>query len=704
MGRNETIEYALPQVKKPAVDEHIEYEDTVTVMDSDWVMNAFMVPLADVYREDTRYRYRTPANVEVMDSSLGGHIAINMPYSYTRYADVPYKGRIATRERSSVYNSSWKLGAGRYWCEAHNETARNRVAYMQFGVPKFTSAFSFYTNAANFAETIVAREGRTPAFYDVGKTLGEAAVLIYFPAFFLVAKLASLASDLILGTSIPKYYTMKPTMHTYWRTANTILTSLMVERGIYTPILDIDKRKSYLDKEGSRFKIDKKSLDDFHALAPEIMGRSGVIDIMGIAGRYQILINEQIERESKLLSKLSLMDSYASLDKDIENWLLRDEEETRSGAKTKGYKEYLESVERLQIYKEKQVQQQAVATADSSVDPDTLGKPDDLGFIEGVKTFIADYLEDMKKYFKADIFDGASNAVFYVDYVGSSSDTFSNSIKDIPAKSAINSVGGAIRDIRFTMSDGNLVGDAVDEVIKAGRDFAMGQIEGFSMGLSNIISGLMGGVSVEFLKMWEDSSAQVATHTFKMDLGGPYGDSLSQVFDIDIPLAMILAGCLPLKTGKASYTSPFLCSLYVRGIANISEGLIRSVTVTTGEGQLGHTDLGSSKRAVITFEVVDLSEVMPAPVTPGYTSSFEFHMDDESMLGRYLAKIGGRSYHTNKYLSRRILSRVSKYFMSRDTFYSPENMAMALSNTAVGAMLNAVAPDRSGISLFDPIQ
>lgn len=694
------IKYTLPQIEFDPATQEMEYNKEIKLVDSQWVRNAFMVSIEEVFSNDTRYRYRTPASVSVFDSSVGGHIAVGMPYAFTRYADIPNKGRIADRADVSTANAEWNLGPGRYWNEAYDENSRSRIAYMTFGVEHFTSAFSFYTNAVSYAESVIAREGRTPAFFNIGEVVGEVGLIYAFPGFYLIAKIASYGLKALMGTSLSKYYTMKPAMHDYWRTVNSMVVNAMVERGILTPVLDIDKKTSYIDATGTRMRISEEDLSDLRELAPHIFTKTGAVNVSGIVGRFQTLIDKEIALESKMIEELSLTDSVRSLEKDIEDLANRP-----LSAKTSDYAEYLKKVRRISIYKEKQVQNQKQPAPEStSYDPEQAKKIDkETGLPQYIANLSKEFMNDMKEYFTASIHDGMSTAAFYVDYVGSSTMTVSNSTKDIPAKSAVNAIGGSVRDIRFSFSGGNLAGDTVKEVTDAVTDFTMGTISGFSLGLSNVIAALTGGGQIEFPKMWDDSSFTLPTHTFKIRLGGPYGDPISQVFDIDIPLMMLLAAALPRRIGKASYTSPFLASLFVRGVTNIEFGMITSLSVTHGVSDMGHTDNGAPLDCEVTFTVTDFTDVMSASVIRGDQSPFEVSIEDDTLLSKYISSISGRGYHTNKYLSRKALLRASKFFMQLDTKFSPEAMASLAGDTAIGGMLNAISPDRSGISMFDPL-
>ncbi|MCM2248804.1 hypothetical protein, partial [Klebsiella pneumoniae] len=76
----------------------------------------------------------------------------------------------------------------------------------------------------------------------------------------------------------------------------------------------------------------------------------------------------------------------------------------------------------------------------------------------------------------------------------------------------------------------------------------------------------------------------------------------------------ILAGALPLSNGKQTYGQPFLCEMYSRGRQNIRLGMIESVQISRGVGNMGWRPDGKMLACDVTITVKDLSKVMHMPV------------------------------------------------------------------------------------------
>ena len=126
------------------------------------------------------------------------------------------------------------------------------------------------------------------------------------------------------------------------------------------------------------------------------------------------------------------------------------------------------------------------------------------------------------------------------------------------------------------MLGGGNIAAGVDNVIGAAKDFVSGALNGMSFGLSNILQSIFGGAYIDMPNKWEDSESNLANVSYSMTLISPYNNPISQLQNIYIPLAMLMAGALPLGTGRSSYTSPFICSCFDRGVQHIRLCIITS--------------------------------------------------------------------------------------------------------------------------------
>jgi len=289
---------------------------------------------------------------------------------------------------------------------------------------------------------------------------------------------------------------------------------------------------------------------------------------------------------------------------------------------------------------------------------------------ETEKTRHKSWSEEYAQYFDAVARGGGSHVVFQVEYVGSVTETFTNTIKEMPAASMVKSVSNKGRDIRFSLGGGNIV-DGMGKALGYAKDVVAGTLDSFTFGLSNVLSTIFGSAYVDLPKMYDDSTVELPVLEFKTRLVSPFNNPFSQLQNIYIPLAMLLAGSLPLSTGKSSYTSPFLCNLFMKGIQQVQLGMITSLVVTRGVSNLGYSKNSRALAIDVTFHVTDFSSIMTAPINSGVFGAFKMSLDDDNLLNRYLATLGSRDLHTILYNTPKFKMRLSKLKMGIDEILSP---------------------------------
>jgi hypothetical protein len=150
------------------------------------------------------------------------------------------------------------------------------------------------------------------------------------------------------------------------------------------------------------------------------------------------------------------------------------------------------------------------------------------------------------------------------------------------------------------------------------KDVVAGVADGFHM---SGLAALGGSALVDIPKHWQSASANLSRSTYTMNLVSPYGNPISQLINLYIPVAMLIAGALPLATGQQSYTSPFICELYDRGRCQIRLGMIDSLQITRGTSNLPFDEIGNAMAIDVSFTVLDLSNLVYLPISQGMTSA-----------------------------------------------------------------------------------
>jgi hypothetical protein len=183
------------------------------------------------------------------------------------------------------------------------------------------------------------------------------------------------------------------------------------------------------------------------------------------------------------------------------------------------------------------------------------------------------------------------------------------------------------------------------------------------------------------MEFYLDSSISLPTHTFKMKLVSPYGNPVSQLINIYIPLASIMAGSLPLATGMSSYTSPFLCRMFVRGYQHINMGMITSLDIAKGTTNLPYNRSWKPLGVEVSFTVTDFSKIFALPVGHDLTSMSNIIYDDNAPLNRYIQALCGRDFHTTTYMVPKLKLRLSRAVSNVTQFLKPDYLGMQVGDT-----------------------
>lgn len=312
----------------------------------------------------------------------------------------------------------------------------------------------------------------------------------------------------------------------------------------------------------------------------------------------------------------------------------------------------------------KVVDDTTAAVANGSLNPYGLNQKDeDTHAVQTTDTLMGKMLNKVSE--AAGAFDsslrmGGAFAVLAVDYSGPSSESFSNQTSDIQTAGLLKQVGGTARNLKFDLAGGEFLGDTIGKVVGYAKDIGFGILDSISFGLSNVLQTLLGGGYIDLPKKWDDSDMQINSTSYTMTLISPYNNPISQLQFIYIPLAMLLAGTLPLATGKASYTSPYLCSVFNRGKQKINMGMITSLSITRGVSNTGFSDNKQALAIDVSFTITDFSSMMAAPINTSIFGAFNVSLDDDNPFGNYMQVLGSRDILSSKFLLRKLSIAVSR--------------------------------------------
>jgi len=650
------------------------------ILDNDWLKNAFLIGdtgYTNTWDQDNQYY--SSAYTKFTDTRLGCNIGINPKPSFTMYADVPVKGRLANRSDVSPGDSTGNYGMGRQYSEMIDDHAQR--IYMSFGVPQFNSLLGFLQNAYDADQMTLARTGRANGvFYSLGKVVGAGALLVTFPQ-VAVLVLAGKALKALFGRSSGKFYTLKPTMHLYWSTVNTLVNTMAINRGIFPKILNTDSGQA----EGRPWKLDPDYLSGLSSLMPDIFNGSFYFDMYKMANRAQRLANALFKEENESLDQGTATDYYGWVQKTMTN---TGGHPTEVGGVTVSNADGEQTLAAFL----NEISSFSFWLMDNDSDEGTMEKdPRAPATGSDASTSTTTTTDNFIDYLDAQFRDGSLFATFIVDHTGPVQESFSNSAVESELQNKLNSTVSDFQTARFSIADGKilsgLAGDVFGAIAGAATDLGKGLADGFTGNLTAALRGLAGSGYIDIPKHWQSSAVSLPRTTYTMTLISPYGNPMSQIMNIDIPMAMLMAGALPRSTGKASYTSPFLCQIYDRGRCQSRLAMIESLSFTRGTAHRSFNLYGNAMAVDVSFNVVDLSTIMHMPVSTGSIFSVDMTLDEDNILADYLAVLGGQSLYTQIYALPQAKLKLAKTMMGLGKFHSSAYWASVFHQSTTTGML-----------------
>lgn len=664
------------------LDDTTGFDQHSTLIDRNWAKQAFLISDSSLdSTRDIENRYWSSASAKFTDSRIGGNIGINARPQFTRYADIRVKGRFQDRQDASIGNTTGNLGLGRYYSEAIDDPSQ--TIYLRFGVPQFNGIFNFLSTAFDPSMTSLAKTGRDTGFLRaVGVAAGTISAFVAFPAIAVTILAGRVLSSFFTRPS-SKYYTLKPTMHLYWSTVEMLVNTLAINRGILPKVMADEEQQ----KIGNPFKIDQTRLTEMNALFPDYISTQNHFNVYGIANRAQRLANKLFVEDFEKLNKGTASDYTGFV-------------ETNNAGSHPTPVSDVEGKPTLSAMLNKLLMFGYYTTASEKIEQERLETDPRLSQKDNTSwwsDFVANY--------DAEIRDGSQYAIFKVDHTGSIGESFGNSVAESDLSSKLNGVSSTARQAKFTFSNGNIFGETgmlsgITDIVGGIADVATGVMSGLTMGVSDSVLGVLGSGYIDIPKYWQSSSATLPRSNYTMTLISPYGNVISQIQNIYLPLCMLLAGSLPLSTGKQSYTSPFLCQIFDRGRSQIRLGMIESLSITRGTSNLAYDLKGNALAIDVSFSVVDLSTIMHMPVSSGSTNPIgvvtdatgltgsNMTLDEDNILMDYLAVLAGMDMYTQVYPFSKAKLNLSKRIASVQKLTSPAYWSSMIHESATSGMLS----------------
>ena len=733
---------------------HISTGEAPMLRDKDWIRNSFLLPhvpnepsKGTLSEDDKKWLYYTSAAFKFTNTGLGTSFILNPPPKYTRFADIPIGTQVAGPGRLAAGSKDipgrdrmMSNGLGRYYSETIDDNSYN--IHMRFGQPQYKGLVTFFTGFYDSDASRLAREGRfaNGIFFRLGQVIGTTVILPMIPIIFAY-KLAKY----ILSTPSTSYYSSKPAMPLYWARVNMIALDIAMNKGL------IPRGKSGVnDKETDMYAaagmqpdvgFSKKDYDNQYSILKKLAPnwfRGGLLDVQALIGNAQHMQNEANEQlENIAISANSPEDLRKKMEAHIVSYghnnnlrgmalndYLKGYHESRLGdmehAAADPWKDMADasiaagptaapaageegnegglagggggfsgeiSQEAIDDAGEKA---RAYASHDGQIQPVLVEETMPDGSVMLVSSGSNAKEASIRKHIEDDFHSANEWLHLKVDAIESVSESFSNQTSPSEIQSKLNGFASTNQAARFSMSDFNTGFGAIDGVVKAVRDTISGIASG--MQLDGLIA-MTGSAYVDIPERWDNSSASMPSSSYTLELRAPYGNPLSEFINIDVPLACLLAAALPMSHGNQSYGAPFLCELYVKGRNAIRLGMINSLSITRGTGNLGWSTNGHAIGVDISFEVKDLSTVMHAPIGTHVNSINPLAgiFARDTPWNDYMAVLGNMSIEDMTSKSHRMALNWAKKEAYYRNLVSPSNIAsMVVSGNPVGRAVQSI--------------
>lgn len=643
-------------------------EPVDSIRDEQWIKDT--VGKNDLQFEQTVEYARTfsTAKIKFNDTTLGGNFVINPRPQFTRYADTRSKGVLKGRRDVSILDAQGNYGMGLYYSEAIDDT--HQTIHLRFGVAEFNSLFGFFRSFYDNDTARYARSGRItePLFTFIGKAAAFVIKLAFWPLFSVLylADAASTIFRFLTNKPASKFYYLKPTMTNYWNAVTNIVNQILIYRGL-TPVDYLSQNNNPFPKEGGG-QADDAIMKATSNMFPDLFSKSAYVDIYSIANRAQRIKNAFDEELRRKQSQALTSDdgNFGSMVRGQEG-LIEEPKDARS--LKQALEDWFNTAVGRSNSADKDVTEQHIRTKKT---PDTKLNEEPKG---------------LWKHIMAEFNDGSQFATFRVDATGPTNESFNSSTRESDLGNKMNSISAQNRALSYSFAGGNIDGGILNAITSAAGALVGAAIDSLNVGG---FLQLAGAAFVDIPQSWDNSSVNLPSMSYTMQLVSPYGNTISQMQNILIPMAMILAGSLPISTGKQSYTSPFLCEVYDQGKAQTRLGIIDSVTFSRGTSNLGFNKRKQFLAMDVTFNIKDLSSIMHMPLNTGFSlNPMKGMFDEDTIYTDYLHVLSAATLGQNLYRWPKLAERARVKLMTVKRITSPAWWSMILHESPVG-ILDAV--------------
>jgi len=668
-----------------------------TIKDATWMRQSFMLPIRAINEEDASRRTYSTAKWKYNDTTLGGDVVLNPLPQFTRYADRPTQNYFGVG-----------YGMGRLYSEVFHDN-QQRV-HLRFGVPEYNSLTGFFTTFYDPSLSALTRKGRGKGlFYKAGYLIGSVLALP-----LTVYNSVSGIMRFWMGQPAYKFAYLKPTMPLYWNALQNMLDTVASNMGLGLAA-PMDRYANW--GNAGNTVMDVKSVPDVQAeivrkMMPANWGSQGGINIYAVSRRAQMYADAYYRKMQEVLNQARSVEEAGKLLRAVETGELRwDLTDYKKSARTlqQYITDYLGTQMGMEGAEASNTQNmgadgtvanaaaQSAKTGEATPLPEAAEQAGSWRQANSSTDPTASTLTTkVWDHLVAEAREGSAWVSLRVDHVGSVSESVSTSMQDSGLASTINSMSASKRSMQFNLAGGN-VGDGViastiEGIMSAATDLVSGAANAAGLGGIGI---LLGAGLVDLPQDWSNTSVSLPRMSFTIQLRTPYGNKISRFQNLMVPLCALLTGALPRSTGASSYERPFMCEMFMQGRHQIRYGIIDSISIERGVGNVGWTQDGAPLGIDVTFSVVDAYQVMHMPIAKGIMDSSQsvlrYMFGDDTLYSDYLTTLGAVSLADRTYGFEVLKRRWKNAKMDFDSYFSVAHFASAAFNNLPGRLIQAIA-------------
>jgi len=572
------------------------------------------------------------------DTSLGGNVAINCYWSFTRDDDIVPPMFAAGDGSATVLSDDPVRGMGRVYHEMYHNTGQ--LLHLIMGSPNYSSIGGYLRNTGSRsvgdilfgsdAEGIIKKMGRYLA------NTGEFLIKLPFIPFQGISAVLTAARDF---AGISKFVSFTPNMAVYYRMVNTILHELAAGMGL-------GMHSWYENASDSSVRIHQL----YKALGyPRIM-QEGIDIIQILSRRYRrknpnagpLNLDELIENTSDIGGLGSTLTNIASA--------------------------------------------MSVVYEDEEADQDEEGTPRYKGF----NSYIPKSPATTSK--GANFIDAALSGYQYVTFRVTANENSSHSSSNQLGESTLGAKlkQKSVEHLDELVSPG--IGSLALGPIRTGIELARkaAEIVQRGLGFSTVADAMYHSGFHDIPEVWKGAQFS-KTYTFSMTLKSPLGDNASIMQAEYAPLALLLAASFPRQINRNMYSSPFYVRGSCKGQFAFALGMFESISITPGSGGRNWSINMLPTSIDIQFTIRDLTPVIAVGLCDSKLPILNI-LNHNSAFHEYLATLSGVGFRERFNLLPQLRRSILARWADTKTTYSPSTIGAKLGMSWFGQTVGSFLP------------